>query len=423
MFVKPPANITSKSLASAFLPHLVLFTLLVTLFHYNKTTSSSGTTTSTHPSSTSTNIDSPPSQQSQQQQQQPPIPPIESLLAPNGTIIGDISWMLDFAIIAFPKSGTTFMKDYLRQSSEVWMYPREFCIKSLEDVERFVRVYYEVRLEHDRQLQLQENNLDNVSMIQYGLKCPGVLYRNDIDIYRRYFHRTKLIVGIRHPISWFESFYNYQMYRNVSTAQMKTMTTTDFVGRCEKHQKVCTDRARFHAALARLGFTRMEGAEELGLLFGWRYENQTNRHHGGENHQQRRRRRRRIIGQDDGVRHPTQRMGVYPSTNQVFIYEVRQIHNSITSKQLSKNIQQYVQIDEALPEISSYTQNKTRAINICDDEHKAVRRVLVEHGKDAADWIQNYFVKSSSVVVSSPESFFDLLNDWKRDPCQENSLD
>ena len=40
------------------------------------------------------------------------LPPLEELIDSNGNVIGDISWMLDFAIIAFPKAGTTFVSVY-----------------------------------------------------------------------------------------------------------------------------------------------------------------------------------------------------------------------------------------------------------------------------------------------------------------------
>lgn len=34
---------------------------------------------------------------------------------------------LDFAVIGFPKTGTTFLKNVLEQHLEVKMYPDEFC--------------------------------------------------------------------------------------------------------------------------------------------------------------------------------------------------------------------------------------------------------------------------------------------------------
>ena len=46
------------------------------------------------------------------------IPPLKDLLDKNGKVINDISWMLDFAIIAFPKSGTSFLKNYLNETEE-----------------------------------------------------------------------------------------------------------------------------------------------------------------------------------------------------------------------------------------------------------------------------------------------------------------
>jgi hypothetical protein len=119
------------------------------------------------------------------------MPPIDKLIARNGTIIGDISFLLDFAIIAFPKSGTTFMKDYLNSSSETWLYEKEFCIKSTKDLQRFVYTYHEM---HVKLKQSTHNK-----QIKFGLKCPGVLYRNDIQIYRQYFPNAKLLVGLRHP--------------------------------------------------------------------------------------------------------------------------------------------------------------------------------------------------------------------------------
>ena len=184
------------------------------------------------------------------------LPPLNELIATNGTIIGDISWMLDFAIIAFPKSGTTFMKDYLNQTSETYVYEREYCMKRHEDVGDFVREYYDLHVRY--------NQPQYPKTIQFGLKCPGVFYRADINLYAKYFHRTKFIIGLRHPVAWFESFYNYQVYRNVSLPT----NTSKLIGRCIDHKKVCTDRGRLHAALARLGKTPMLENEELSLLYG-----------------------------------------------------------------------------------------------------------------------------------------------------------
>lgn len=283
------------------------------------------------------------------------------------------------------------MKDYLGQSDETYLYEREFCIKKPEDVNLFVRLYHEA---HVRLKQPMHGK-----GIRFGLKCPGTLYRHDIEFYKRYFPHTKLIIGIRHPISWFESFYNYQMWRNVSLP-----STDKLIGRCVNHQKVCTDRARFHAALARLGMTSMESEEEKGLLFGLRYE------------LDRRRSQRHRLLEEGGMRNNNATSHGLP--NQIFLYETRQIHVTTASNELSSNIQQYLNIQHPLKEILSYSQSKTRAIDICHDNHTEVRKLLVEHSTDAADWIEQYFVKSTNVVVSAQDYFFGLLDDWRMDPCK-----
>ena len=312
------------------------------------------------------------------------LPPLDTLIALNGTITGDISFLLDFAIIAFPKSGTTFMKDYLQSSSETWLFKKEFCIKNKDDLQQFVQIYYKMHV------RLKQSN--NGKTIKFGLKCPGVLYRNDIQIYREYFPTTKLIIGLRHPVSWFESFYNYQSWRNISLP-----STTQLIGACTLHGKVCTDRARLHSALARLGLTSMESKRELELLFGPKYAHQVNENQKKQN--------------------ANETKMILKIPNPVYLYEVRQIHNKITSNHLSKSIQKYIQINDALPEIVPYTQTKSRTIDICDSQHNQVRNMLVEHGTNAADWILTYFVKSSNVVIASPGSFIGLLDDWRKDPC------
>ena len=321
------------------------------------------------------------------------LPPLNELIATNGTIIGDISWMLDFAIIAFPKSGTTFMKDYLNQTSETYVYDREYCMKRHEDVGDFVREYYDLHVRY--------NQPQYPKTIQFGLKCPGVFYRaDDIHLYNKFFPSTKFIVGLRHPVKWFESFYNYQVYRNVSLPT----NTSKLIGRCIDHKKVCTDRGRLHAALARLGKTPMLENEELSLLYGQDII-QATRHSNTDMMTSSTQDHRRLSVQPDGL------------ANEIFLYEVRQIHDKESSKELSKSIQRYLGIHEEFPEIQQYKQNKTRAINICNGEHDKARKVLVEHASSASNWIQQYFLGSSDVTVADPNSFHHLLNDWSVDPC------
>ncbi|KAL7550872.1 hypothetical protein ACHAWF_016000 [Thalassiosira exigua] len=326
-----------------------------------------------------------------------PPPPLSSLLARNGTVVvGDVSWMLDFAVIAFPKAGTSFLKDYLRAADEVYVRERELCMKRPSDVAEFVRTY------HALHVGLKQPRDQKQKTVRFGVKCPGVFYRaDDVHLYAKYFPKTKFIIGLRHPASWFESFYNYQSYRNVSLPP-----TSRLVGRCVDHRKVCTDRARFHAALARLGKTAMSDDEEMDLLLGRRREggaasvasgpNATDGTNVRQRYQQR--------------RHLTRTIGGLP--NPVLLYELRQIHDPEASKELSTKLRDYLDLREDLPPILPYEQTKPRAIDICDEEHADVRRALVGHGADASEWMRRYFLMHPSVEVASPDTFFRFLDDW-----------
>ncbi|KAL9188930.1 hypothetical protein ACHAXT_011420 [Thalassiosira profunda] len=322
------------------------------------------------------------------------LPPLDALVAPNGTIVGDISWLLDFAIVGFPKAGTTFLKDHLNRTSETFVFERELCMKHPSDVADFVRIY------HSLHMRLKQPK--HPKTLQFGLKCPGVLYRaHDIHFYEQYFPQTKLIVGLRHPVSWFESFYNYQAWRNVTMPP-----SSQLIGRCEKHGKVCSDRARFHAALARLGKTPMEDGREMDLLLGTRYEVEQS----AQNDERILIHSRSLKGRMTGPPNP------------VMLYEIRQIHDAAeASSELSKSLQRYLGINQVFPEIQSFVQTKSRAIDICDKEHADARTVLVEHGTDAAVWIREYLLADPSVEVASPKSFWRFMDGWSKDPCPNDS--
>lgn len=54
--------------------------------------------------------------------------------------------------------------------------------------------------------------------------------------------QTKFIVGIRHPILWFESFYNFRIHNKV-----RMPPAEELVGNCGgRMHGVCTRRGNFH---------------------------------------------------------------------------------------------------------------------------------------------------------------------------------
>lgn len=327
-----------------------------------------------------------------------PLPDLGELIDErDGSVVGDISFLLDFAVVGFPKSGTTFMKDYLNRTPGAYVYEREFCMKRDGDVARFVSEY------HALHVSLNQTDLGEKT-VMFGIKCPGPLYRaNDLVFLRNYFPLTRLIVGLRHPVPWMASFYNYQAYKNVTLPPL-----SELAGRCQKGVKVCTDRARFHAALARLGKTPMEDEGEVALLFGTRYEAVDDG------------RRRASDEMPADARRHLSRTGRLP--NRVLLYEIGQVHDRDASRHLSRSLEQYLGLSPGvLPEIEPFVQVKPRAVDICDDEYSEIRELLVNHAIDAAEWIREWFVLSPDVEVAAPKSFYRFLGDWDGDPCETES--
>ena len=56
-------------------------------------------------------------------------------------------------------------------------------------------------------------------------------------------------------------------------------------------------------------------------------------------------------------------------------------------------------------------------MNICDDQYKPVRDVLMKNARETSTWIRESFLKSDDVHISSPEFFEKAMLAWMDDPC------
>lgn len=97
-----------------------------------------------------------------------------------------------------------------------------------------------------------------------GYKGPVQIHRpNELVLFRDYWPQTKLIIGLRHPVWWFQSIYNYRIqtepdsivnqippmheFANISNIQNGTN------GGCIRG--ICLQRANMHMFLALMGKT------------------------------------------------------------------------------------------------------------------------------------------------------------------------
>lgn len=124
-------------------------------------------------------------------------PPCEARYNSNDAI-GPNKTELDFAILGFPKTGTTFLIYALEQHPQVVMPPdgtarMEFC-----------------QIHHPQGHKELVNWIKNASSAEtaaakYGIKCPTMVRSmNAIENLMKVSDRTKLIVGVRHPVLWFQ---------------------------------------------------------------------------------------------------------------------------------------------------------------------------------------------------------------------------
>ena len=303
-------------------------------------------------------------------------------------VIGDPQFLLDFAILGAAKCGTTTLRDWLCDHQEAHCPPREVNDLSVGRPDWLVERLYE---------------LPKGAHYKRGYKSPREIafeesysQANAMKYLAQYWPETKVFIGLRHPVLWFQSIYNFRLSQRVGESYMPH--PNELIKRCHRH--VCTKRAFFHIALARLGKTDMTGPEELDMI----------------------RNNRDLFEQ------------VPPPTlpNKVFVWITDQLtdNNKTRATQFRRDVQNFVGFKEEVPpvphvmpnpgrRIDKITQKKIdkKLIDICEPQYDKVRAVLMKGSRSASVWIRKYFLKSEDVFVSSPEHFEEILMSWMLDPC------
>lgn len=307
-------------------------------------------------------------------------PPLESIVH-ESIIVGDPQFLLDFAILGFAKCGTSTMMTWIGQ------HPAAQCIQ--EEVYDLIK---------DKPAELIRRLYNELPEGDYkrGYKSPGEIGQAHVRAHiSRYWPLTPIFVGIRHPVTWFESFYNFRA-NNIHGIMPHA---NKLVGKCTRGKMlVCTDRALFHVELASLGKTNMTSPEELEMI----------------------------------QRHPKQLKKLPPRfSNKIFLFTTDQLADKNTTRMelFRKDVQHVIGFTQEMPPMVHVKpgvkwDNKTQAlkdskkIDICDSEYDKLRAVLMGIARPASIWIRKYFIESGDeVVVSSPDYFKETLETWMHDPC------
>lgn len=308
-----------------------------------------------------------------------PRPPLEQIVL-NWDVKGDPQWLLNFAITGFPKCGTSTLMHYFANNPEVHIHKNERCEIGSNQHVPLIRAMY--------------NDFPAGDFVR-GIKCPRDL-ENKLAMknYEAFFPGTDMIIGIRHPVKWFESFYNHRIHNN-----FRMPNASSLVGACAKHSMgVCTNRASFHVHLAMLGKTPLSRAE-----FNF---------------------------MSDGGKRIFRRHNV---SGRVFLYEVDQLNdkNETRSWHFRKDLQRFLYLKNELPAMVWFKPGRKdmdeetlgevnrKKIDICASQYGSLRNVLMDSARNASKWIRRHFISSRDVHVSSPDHLVTLLENWEKDPCSD----
>jgi hypothetical protein len=305
-------------------------------------------------------------------------------------VIGDPQFLLDFAILGVAKCGTTTMRDWLCGHPEAQCPPRE-----VNDLSRGRPAWLVERL-----YELPKGNFKR------GYKSPKEVafeepssQANAMKYLTKYWPKTQVMIGLRHPVLWFQSLYNFRMHQRSAGKFMPH--PTKLIRTCHRH--VCTERANFHVALARLGKTDMTAPEELEII----------------------RKNWELFKEVPPPRLP----------NKIFFWTTDQLtdKNETRAAKFRSDVQQFVgfnkeiqPVPHVMPEpkfgvtIKNALQEKINKtlIDICESQYDEVRAVLMDASRSASIWIRKYFLESEDVIVSSREHVEEILMTWMEDPCE-----
>lgn len=317
-----------------------------------------------------------------------PYPDLNDLVQ-GEKIIGNVEHLLDFVIAGFAKTGTTTLaKTYFNKHPEISIPLSEIHFLTKHEPAKIVHVLHSLK--------------PGIST-KRGYKAPrDIADAKVLNLLAKFWPRAKLIVGVRHPIEWFDSFYNYRLRYNHTMPPaelldgecLQDMTSIEkrHTTYSKKYKKlndrgVCADLARYHVRLSLMGKTNVTDPAEDALL---------------------------------GPRR--QKLAAWaPIPNEVFLYEIRQLDdsNATLQQKFLNDISQYLDLTTPfrLPR-RKYIPHYTKVMfDICNPKYTRLRKTLLRIGQDASKWIINFFMEHPEVTVSSPEHFQRLLERWNLDPC------
>lgn len=246
------------------------------------------------------------------------------------------------------------------------------------------------------------NNILNQTKILRGTKCPqNVAWDGLLHDFSTYLPQTLLIIGIRHPIHFFQSFWNMMADHKFSST--RTKTPYDLMEHCSennpncqmscpgKRTMLCLHKTRFHLPLARLGKTLLSHDE------------------------------RELLAPND--KDGGMKLSNYNIQNPIFIYEMNQLQEEDMWDELATLLKvPYIPHDIYKGDKDSRTSSEYR-IDLCEAQYDDFRAAILPHAYNMSKWFCEYLVpvakddSRNDVIIANPDSFCELVKKYGNDPC------
>ena len=288
---------------------------------------------------------------------------------------------LDFIVAGFPKTGTTSLLHLLDTHKETSVIPKEICYlnkatdSAIGDLSKL----------------LNELPSKSRSMLR-GIKCPmSVWDAKGLSRLAEINKKVKAIIGVRHPLSLFQSFYNYRVTEMHDRKEIIQPPPPESLTGSNTWKGLSLDLVRFEISLMQFGKVELTARELL------------------------------MLG-NNGRR-------LFPSTFQVFLYAIEQLDDKMKdrSEHFRSDLQHFLGIQNKIGTIPKSNMNHFRfgtssahpeTINICHAKYEHLRKEVLKNAKRSSIWIKQKFMNSNDVTVGGEKHFLDLLETWEVDPCQ-----
>lgn len=295
---------------------------------------------------------------------------------------------LDIFVIGFPKCGTGTLRTLFAKSNEIAMLGHEnkdlFTSKSSEKAFSM--------LESDFEDLFKTEKINNSTTLKRTVKNPqGV---QDIMAIKRLVKYTdtdtKLVLGIRHPLSFYQSYCNYRI-RN-KDKEKRSHYSFDH---CYHSFFNETRYDLFMKQLSKVEVTKEEKIEM------------------------------EMYVKDGLISHFDHGLEIVPNSYKVLLYHVDQFkddaENRTRSEKFRRDFQEYLELQNP---IDKWPKNKVsheslpEEMNICDEQFDDLREEILVNAQTASAWIKNKFIKSDEVTIAGyHDHFLSLLDAWNYDIC------